>query len=241
MIRIAVCDDEAYVTGKIETALLSFASKILTDYTVEAFCSSEEFLRALICNEAYDLIFIDIEMGSISGIDITQHLRTVQNNFSTYIVFISSHEKYLPFLFDVTPSGFIKKPIVINDLFSKFSVLINRISQEKSSNFFSYNVGHELHKTYFSDIFYFESVKRLMKMVVQNDIILFYSTISSLVKQLNNNFIITHRSYIVNISHVTSLAKEYLVVTNGDKIPIGKKWRAEVHDKVTDYLGGIFL
>jgi len=139
MFNVAICDDDFTVCSRLEEIILSYAKTNCLDIMVESFSSGEEF-----CNftqNSFDLIYLDIEMDKMSGLDVGHILRKDRKDQKTQIVFISSKNGYDRKLFDVQPMHFIPKPIdekiVIDDL------ILALERSEKLNQFFLYNKGAE--------------------------------------------------------------------------------------------------
>jgi len=70
MFRIAICDDEPAVCSQIETILLNYSEESNLDIEIQVFYSGEELCKFLEDGEGFDLIFLDIELKLINGIEV---------------------------------------------------------------------------------------------------------------------------------------------------------------------------
>lgn len=100
--KIAVCDDEKINRDDIVSKLRSHNS----NFIITEFESGEELLGS---NQDFNLIFLDIEMNGISGMDTAFDLR--KNNFDGIIIFLTSHTEFMPDAFKVKAFRFLSKPI----------------------------------------------------------------------------------------------------------------------------------
>lgn len=118
MIHIAICDDDFKAAESIERLINNHPIQQSVKIEVSIFYSGESFAKAIQHGCPFDLIFMDIEMNGISGITAGHILRRDCDNDRVRLIYVSSHEEYHVQLFDVQPSGFIKKPIH-NESFEK--------------------------------------------------------------------------------------------------------------------------
>jgi DNA-binding LytR/AlgR family response regulator len=102
MISIAICDDEEFIIHDIYRRLLS----LRPSYLVDTFNSAQDFLKS---KNHYDIIFLDIEMPQINGIETAKQIRKKYKN--TYIIFLTNHTEYMAEAFKVRAYRFLIKPI----------------------------------------------------------------------------------------------------------------------------------
>jgi DNA-binding LytR/AlgR family response regulator len=106
MFTVAICDDEKCTCSELEKIVLSYAKRHNISISVEIFYSGEG-LCAFLKNHAIDLVFLDIELESMNGVEVGRFLRQGLKNDLTQIVYISSKESYAMELFKVRPMYFL--------------------------------------------------------------------------------------------------------------------------------------
>ena len=107
--RIAICDDMSIVVHQLNTVLTEVVHQVDFPYTVDTFTSGDSFLRAREQEGEFDIVFLDIEIGDMNGIEIARTIR--QENYDCLIIFISQYDKYYKAAFDVQPFHFLDKPV----------------------------------------------------------------------------------------------------------------------------------
>lgn len=229
MIRIAVCDDVAEICSELENIILDFQEQAGQKLTVDVFYSGEELVNYIKNGNSFDLIFLDIEIGKINGVEVGHFIRDELKDYITKIVYISSKSSYDRQLFDVQPLHFLPKPLdgekVINDIKLAIRLL------EKENKTFSFKTGTQLYRLPVKEIIYFESAGRQIKRISFNETFYFYGTVDSVKEQLSKSrFIMPHRSYIVNYDNIVSIKKDEIKMCNGDIIPISRLKAKEVMD-----------
>lgn len=107
MMSIAICDDERLITQDIYQRL----EFLKPEYTIHSFNSAQDLLNS---KTNYDIIFLDIEMPHIDGMETAKQIR--KRNKDTYIIFLTSHTKYMTEAFKVRAYRFLVKPVSEDDL-----------------------------------------------------------------------------------------------------------------------------
>ncbi len=234
MLRIAICDDDEVMTSKIESMLEKELGRMCLDNTIDVFFSGEAFLNYVEQGSQYDLIYLDIEMEKLNGIEVARVLR--EKLMETVIIYISSYENYLIDLFEVEPFRFIKKP-VDPVIFRK--VLEAAYEKIKSQNcYFHYNFNKIHNKVMQKDIIYFESRSRLILIHMTTGMERFYGKLDDVEKVLCNEkirFIRIHQSYLVNMDYVWKMGYDMVTLRSGEVLQISDRRRREIREK---YLEG---
>ncbi len=163
MFKIAICDDNKYVCGQIEQIIYHYSEQSNAKIDIEVFYDGKD-LFCFIENEHYfDLIFLDIELKSTTGIEVGTKIRNKLDDYISKIVFISSKSGYERQLFDVQPLNFLDKPIDKDKLIKCIDLALKLLDKEKK--IFKYKVRKEYKQIAFQDILYFENKLRKVKIV----------------------------------------------------------------------------
>ncbi len=229
MIRIAVCDDVDVICSELENIILDFQKQEGIKLTVEVYSSGETFVNDLKKGYKYELVFLDIEIGKINGVEVGHYIRDELKDYIMKIVYISSKTGYDRQLFDVQPFNFLPKPLNRKKVISVIKLAI--VFFETENNTFSFKTGTQTHRVPVRDIIYFESIGRQIKFVGLNDTFYFYGTADFVREQLpKSRFIMPHRSYIANYDNVLTIKKDKIEMCNGDIIPISRLKAKEVRE-----------
>lgn len=221
MIRIAVCDDEKYVCSEIENILMDYSEKQKVKIETEIFYTGEDLINYLNQGNQIDLVFLDIELKTTTGIVVSTKIRNELNNHIIKIVFITSKDGYERELFDVQPFNFLPKPINSAKLEKCLDLAVKLLEQE--NDFFEYKKGYDIYKLKVKDILFFEKELRKIKVVTDTGVDYFYDTIENVSKRLPDNFVVTHGSFLVNFDKIICSAKDYVTMINGQQIPVSQR------------------
>jgi DNA-binding LytR/AlgR family response regulator len=229
MLRVAICDDDLTVCEQVETMLLDLNYALHGEIEIDVFYSGEELYRFLHNKEYYDLIFLDIELKRMNGVDLGKKIRDEMLNETTKIVYISSKESYAMELFEIRPFHFLIKPIQA----SKIKEVVIKVMQllELERKLFEYQIGRTNYKVLMRDIIYFESDGKKVKLYLKDNEQEFYHKLSDIQKQMNSkDFIMIHKSYLVNYYHVIEYQYNYVKMSNQVILPISQQHRKLVRD-----------
>ena len=237
LISIAIVDDEKSIREQIKF----FVEKKQTESVIDTYSSGKELLMV---NKRYDIVFLDIQMDGINGIDTAKALR--QKTEDTVLIFITGIKEYVFDAFDVAAFHYLIKPI--EEL--KFSLVYEKAILEVGKKK-QHNIGQLFVKTRSRnvtlkqrDILYIESRTKKVEIHTRTDIIEAYAGIGELEKQLTKNFYRCHRGYLVNMAFISEYSSDSITLNNGEKIILTKEKYGEFVKVYMRYLkngGGIFV
>ncbi len=171
---------------------------------------------------ALDLLFLDIEMDNMSGIQVKNILEEKRKN--TYIVFYTTHMETMPEGFGANVLGFLGKPVTLNEL----ELYINKTSIKLEQN---YPVRLD-NNTYISsdDILYIKSEHNYTLLYKTGGLYIpVRKTLDKWTEELSSHvFVPVHRSYIVNMYNTSYIEHSSLVLVNGQKLNISRRMSARV-------------
>lgn len=226
MIRIAICDDEENICTMIEEFILDYGIINKIELDIQIFYTGEALLKLIQNGEQFDLIFLDIEMQPINGIEVGKTIREKIKNEIIKIVYISAVEGYAMELFEVRPLHFLIKPISKKKVIWTVTKAMELL--EKDENVFKFCCNKTTVRVPMKNIMYFTSEARKVKIIMENEGKEFYGKLSDVEKQLNHNFVRIHKSYFVNRKYVSEYTYENIHLCNGDMLNITRKYRNEV-------------
>ncbi|WP_289665186.1 LytR/AlgR family response regulator transcription factor [Flavobacterium panacagri] len=223
--RCLIIDDES----PAHKALISHISKFdELEHSGSAFNGMEAI--KLLNENQYDIIFLDINMPVISGVELME----LQPNRPLTIV-TTAYSDFALSAYQNDAIDYLMKPISLD----KFSKAIekaktyhsgNTIKKETSSSekTLSYRSNGQTIETSLADILYIESLGNYMKLYnskLKSPIII-YGSLASISAEIEcSHFVQVHRSFIVNTTKITAVTFKNLTMSNGDVIPVGRKYQ----------------
>lgn len=182
MLLIAIIDDDDYVCSQVEEYLRRISLNYDVSIEVDIYNSGEAFQRHLCDGDYYDVIFLDIEMSGMSGLDVSRILREMLGNEATQIVYISGKTEYAIDVFDYDPIHFLPKPLTEQLVEKAFQKILRKLNIKAEA--FSYKVGTQINKIPIKNIIYFESEGRKVKVHFQGKINSFYGSLDKVQREL---------------------------------------------------------
>jgi len=232
MFKISICDDHKDICSQLKNIIIDICNNLKIKYSIDIFYDGESLCESLKNNNTYNLIFLDIELTGINGVDIGGIIRNKYKDDVTQIAYISGKTKYAMELFKVQPVDFLIKPLKQTDIEN----IINKVIKIKGidSGFFSYKYQQKIFNIPISEIIYFEKDKRkiYIKTKVENDKHHFYGKLEDIqTKQLKKyNFLHIHKSYLVNYYYVKIFGYENLTMNSGEVFPISRSKAKEIRE-----------
>ncbi len=228
VISCLVIDDEPEARDVLKEHL----SKI-EGVNVIAYCKNAIEAFKQLSAQKIDLIFLDINMPEISGLDFAKTI-----NHDVKVIFTTAYRDYAVEGFDLKAVDYLLKPIgfdrllqALNKYFEE-NITISQHDQveyeQERNDFIFVRADRKMMRVDFDDITYIESVGDYVKIHLDQQSIVTRETITNIESKLPiNRFIRTHRSFIVAVKKISSFTNEYLEI--GEKmIPISRSYKNEV-------------
>lgn len=216
--HIAVCDDEPQYAENISSAVSEWAKKYNSVCKISVFPSAGAFLFAFDEKDAFDILFLDVEMKGTSGIELAKLLRSKGSRAE--IVFVTSHFEFVGEGYEVDALHYLVKPVAKEKLFEVLSKAAAKLEQEPAHIVIF--CGGETVKLYESDILYAESFLHDIVIHTKNGEYRTKENISVLEQKLSKDFFRVHRSYIVNLKTVTRISRTSVVLNGKTEIPVAR-------------------
>lgn len=231
--KIAFCDDNQFFLFLYEEMIKTFSATI-SNIEFDEFDSGNALINQYkMAERPYDIIFLDIEMGDLNGIETAKKVREYDEN--VMIVFVTGHTKYVYESFEVTPFRFLIKPIDFDKLKEVLVAAYNKIKNE--DKFLYFTVDRNLIRLACSDIYYLESRKRVLLIHTKSSVYRAYEKLVTYEAPLyQKDFIAIHKSYIINLNHIIEFNVTTLTMVNGDIIPISDFRRKYVKEEHLKYM-----
>lgn len=225
MIRIAIVDDEKQIRKQIFAMISKYFIDNALECKVLPFSDGQELIDSGL---KFDIIFMDIEMKNVNGIQAAQHIR--KSDMNVPIVYITGYVDYWRRAYKVHAFDFISKPAsqeqidnVLNDFFSTvYKKNKAKISLATDDGMLLVNLD---------EIRYF-NIKEKKKVVLSNltgKNIIVKENIGDIYERLNKDmFFMPHRCCIVNFRYVKEVTKDRLIIMdNGDFFPLSQRKKQE--------------
>jgi DNA-binding LytR/AlgR family response regulator len=229
--KIIICEDEKKYTEQLIGYINEWANAKNILVKIFTHIAAEKFLYEWDDGEDYDVLFLDIKMGSMTGMELAEIIR--KTNKDVAIVFATSMKEYALQGYSVDAMQFLLKPVRKEDC---FACLEKVYQSDRIKKYFLFN---DLEKTFripHDDIIYIEKFRHNADIVTVKEKYTFRKTMAQLLGELDDVlFLQCHKSYILNIRHMESLYNNFAVMSNDSEVPVSKNMIKEVHERFYKY------
>lgn len=233
MLRIAICDDETGTCSEIENRILDFARHNALQIETEVFYSGETFYRSVQEDCPFDLVFLDIQLVRLDGVQVGRQIREQLGNEKISIIYISSKETYAMSLFQVRPLDFLIKPVTEEKVAAALEKFIRLKKADKIE--FYFHAGKSLYRFYLEEIRYFACCGKKIQIYTDSGQKEFYGAMREVWRQVEGKgFWVIHKSYIVNGSFISVYHYDSVEMTDGTLLPISQKYRKAMKESLTE-------
>ncbi len=191
MYEIGICDDGKNVCGSMEKMLIQCARENAIQINVQIWYTGEELRDYLKMGSHLDILFLDIELYQMTGIEVGCYIRNELDNMGLQIVYISGKTSYAQDLFKTQPLDFLVKPITPKQINRTIVTAIKVIKRRCER--FEFQQGKEHFYIKQGEILYFESSGRKINIVTVHDTYEFYGKLNEIIKELSEDFIEIHK------------------------------------------------
>ena len=237
MLSVAVCDDEILECCNLAAAIRKLLEGMGIPYTLARFYSGRELLEA---KEAFDIIFLDILMEGLDGMETARRWR--EQTGERLLVFVSSSRDYVFDAYDVEAFQYLVKPVDEG----KLRHVLGRAVERERQLFREYIVvsrDRQVRKLFLDSVRYFEIRGRQIEVHEEQGVFTWYEQIGALEKQLEGKgFFRCHKSYLINLGHVEVYNRQEAVLDNGERILIARRRYEQFCQEMVAYVrknGGI--
>lgn len=226
-LRCLVVDDDPMSVQIVRTCISNTPFLEAT-----AACSSAIEAAEVLRTQVFDVLFLDVEMPLMSGLDL---LRTLPA--PPQVVLITSSQSYAVQAFEFAVADYLLKPLSYPRFLQAANKVLENVSAQRlagegsalgtaghDAEFTFVKVDNKLVRVDFADVFYVEALGDYVHLVTNRSKLIVYSTMRAIEEKFPpQRFVRVHRSFIINIAYVQALEDNSLLI-NDKYIPIGQTY-----------------
>jgi len=229
--NVIIVDDEPLAHDVLET----YISKV-PNLTLVKNCYNALEAKEVIQNEQIDLMFLDIQMPQLTGLEFVRSMTKLP-----LVIFTTAYAEYALESYEIDAVDYLVKPISLEQFLKALNKAQDRHDAEKEASeigddYFFVKADKKLVKLFYDDILYIEGLKDYVIIKTTTGRVITLQTMKSLEAKLaNKNFKRVHRSYILNKTKIKALLGNVVeIMENGKEkhIPIGKNYRDELFEEI---------
>ena len=231
MLKIALLDDDKTALLISKGAIESFFQEKNIAISLDAFSSPVNFL-AMAKEENYRLVFLDIDMPEINGLEVGKQLKGF--NPQTDIIYLSQREDLVFDTLVLHPFGFIRKSKIIQDFASVLELFVNTAFNTQSENKkITFSTKTETQSADIDSIMYIEGNKNYQTFYLKDgshfDARVLMGDLENKLKP--QGFIRIHKGYLVNYLYVRQIGTNEVSLTNNKVLPMSSKRKDEIMEE----------
>jgi len=241
ILYVGVCDDEEFFLKKqieyIKVLETEVERKIICkEYLQVSDLMSDVSEKKVQC----DLVFLDIEMQPIGGIDAAAYMR--KHGYTGEICFVTSHEEYALNAYDLDAIGYLVKPVTYEALKKVITKALVQISyredeREAAKKYLEINVNKGNCILDVNQIIYIEKRKNQCVIHMENGEKICYEPLKQIFQRLNTNiFGYVHQGFIVNFNKVKEVGNKTVFFGDDVEVPLSRKHKKEVKERHADHI-----
>ena len=221
MINIAICDDSHYDITALQTACEK--CDLPCSINIEAFQSGKDFLESH-KNKKYDIIFLDVDMPDINGLDVGKRIRQTDQN--VIIIFCTNYPQYAINAYYCETFRYLVKPCS-QELLQE--ALVRAIAKIRILHkYHVVKIKNKVQSLPIADISYIEYCRKHIVYHINGESIETTGRFQDIVDELHKyGFYQVHQGYTVNLSKVKDIQGYYVFLDTGEKVMISIRKKSE--------------
>lgn len=229
--NIAIVDDERIFLKELHNKIDSLG---MSDYKVYEFESGESFL-SIFEKGKFDIIILDVEMPGINGLETAEKIR--ESDKTVILSFLTNYSEFAIQGYEVNAFRYILKTQPDYLYMQQLQSIFDEYKQTHKA--YAYSNQNMSFRYKLIDILYFEIFNRQILLHTTERNVEYYGNLSDIYEELKEfNFIKPGKSYVVNLEHIKNIDKNFLIMSNGDKILIGRTYKKDVVTRYLNFMSG---
>ena len=237
--KIAICDDEIYFAGKLREILMQYLEERHIDFEIELFSSGREFVELGVGMLQYQIIFLDINMKQMDGIETAKNVRAYTEE--SFVVFVTAYIDYSLEGYQVGASRYILKNNLNfrEQIYECMDAITKKMKCFLTRKIFRFQEGEK--KIRIENILYIESkLHKLEFNILEHGLATYtmYGTLNELENELEEYpFLRIHQSFLVNLKYIKCVTGYKVVLSNGQELTVPRARYKTVKDTFIAYKG----
>ena len=229
---IAICDDDVAFAASFREQLCQALDARGMEYQVQVFSDPDELRSAIEGGVRFGLLFLDVLFAQTErGITLAASLR--QAGCEADVVFMSTSPEFAAASFDVAPLHYLVKPVSEE----KLCAALDRFLERNTPYLLRFGTDRGQLQVHLAEVTFFEIFAREIVIHRANGT---KESCAGSLKELEEHlpahtFVRPHRSYLVNLEHITEVARYRIRVSTGETIPVSQKLYAQVQQAIIDH------
>lgn len=220
--KIALCDDDEKELSGLKLLLEHYQKTCRQPLLYSEYTSSVE-LASQAPKERFDIYLLDIMMPGLSGVELAREIRSFDK--AAAIIFLTTSPEFAVESYTVKAANYLMKPVQEETFFAAMNDLLHD-KDEEHEHYLVLKSKIGIHKVRVSEIVFVEAQNRKViyytnsgEQITCADL---FTSVSDALLQ-HREFILTHRSYLVNMNYIRTIGATEMQLSNGKNIPLAQR------------------
>jgi len=233
MIKVAIVEDKDKEAGLLSECLQKYREEKGAEFSAVRFYDAESFLAAF--KAEYDIVFMDIELPGINGMEAARLLRALDDQ--VVLIFVTNMAQYAVKGYEVAALDYIVKPVKYQKLLFKLQRAVAIVNANREAELIVAQVKG-IARISTKDLYYVEVSGHKLTYHTTNGIVLGFGSLSDLEKNLKNyHFMRCNSCYLVNPRFIALVQGLDIIMRDGSELKISQPKRKQFMNDLTNWLG----
>lgn len=233
LVRAAIVEDESelhdYYGKMIEAWGKARNIRVITTF-IE---SSEEYLFKYDRQNVFDIIFLDVYMKDMNGMELAHEIRNFDRNVQ--IVFLTGNAEYVFEGYEIGAVRYLIKPVEENELVKALDACMEKLGSSREDYLTIKYQGENLRLPR-SEIIFVKVDGHYLQMRTTDKVYEWKASLKEMMSKLDpERFVMTNRSAVVNLEFVNKITREECILENGETIPVSRGAYGPLNDAFMKY------
>lgn len=231
-LTIALCDDAPGDLTVVHDMITHILNREGVVHMISCYDKTSDLLADIHCGVQFHILFLEVVMNELSGLELAAELRRQKNNIP--IIFVSANRELALYGYEVSALRYLAKPVDEKKLEEALMYCVKDWQRQKE---ILLPTGTGQYRISASDILFIEAFDRGIRVVLKDE------TVESRLKFREaetllpvSAFLRCHRAFLVNPAYIKSIRPYEFILLNGQHIPVGKSRYAEIRRKFIQYI-----
>lgn len=236
--KIAICDDDRSTLEELNRYIAQYAARFLYDYQILTFENGGDLLEAVRADGDIRILFLDIYMKPLSGVDLAKILRS--EGCGCAIIFVTTSTDHYAESYEIKAEHYLVKPITcdrVSEALSRCERVLRRAAKCAVFSAGSREILVPLRQLRYAEVFHNRIILHA------SDDISLRATLEAVARQIDDRrFLRTHRSFLVNMEYIAERDGPDILLKTGERVPLSrtceKNYEREYGRFLTDAMSG---
>lgn len=220
IVRIGIVENETAARDYVQSMIEEWASETGHSLQLAGYASAEEFLFKYEMPDMLDIVFLDIMLGAMNGMELARNIRKQDKGLQ--IVFLTGVQDFVFEGYEIGAVRYLLKPVKKTELHSTLQNCCEKILHRKTE-YFAFRYQGESLRIAFSDILFVRVEGHYLQMKTCRETYEWKGSLAQVSESLDKKrFVFVNRSAIVNLEYVVRITREECFLENGEVLPVSR-------------------